>query len=89
LRVIRDGVENWLCAICIDAHVPMPGFVDFVRAFGRGRGEITGCPNCGTTEEEVTATGLVGCPLCFEALPDRIWKPFGVERGRWTGKNGW
>jgi protein-arginine kinase activator protein McsA len=38
------------------------------------------CPNCGWTENRLVETGMLGCPLCYEAFSDRVWKQFGIER---------
>jgi len=73
----------------LDRMVPLPGFSGFLGAFRRGRGPADKCPNCGTTAKDVETTGMAGCPLCYEALPDGVWKEFGVTKGSWAGSPGW
>ena len=29
-------------------------------------------------------SGMVGCPLCYEALDDAVWRHFGITRGNWN-----
>jgi protein-arginine kinase activator protein McsA len=38
------------------------------------------CPNCGWTENRLIETGMLGCPLCYEAFGDPVWHQFGIER---------
>ncbi|HWD41947.1 MAG TPA: hypothetical protein VG944_24110 [Fimbriimonas sp.] len=64
-----------LCDSCLEEVVGLTGFVSLTKSFRRSRKPTDECPYCGTTAGKAIQTGLAGCPLCFEALPD-VWKKF-------------
>jgi protein-arginine kinase activator protein McsA len=70
----RAGVETWLCAHCTESRAGISGLTSLIQAFNRPRQKSGQCPYCGTTETTLEETGLVGCPLCYEALRDQISK---------------
>lgn len=35
------------------------------------------CPACGYSVHELVATGLLGCPACYELFADVIWRQIG------------
>lgn len=84
LFVTQDGVQSWLCDSCLGPLLPFRSFSTFASEFQRGVPDTARCPYCGTTKEDVQSTGLVGCPLCYDALPGTLWKEFGIARGKWT-----
>ena len=62
----------------------MRGFGLFATGFQRGRTSDAPCPHCKTTAAEVRRTGLAGCPLCYDAFPEKLWNEFGVTPGSWS-----
>lgn len=42
--------------------------------------QVDHCPFCGTTVSDVEVTGLAGCPLCYVALPDKLWYSRGLRQ---------
>jgi len=47
-------------------HLLEPGRLDGVfEALLGHRPHGDRCPHCGTTQAEIEASGLVGCPLCY------------------------
>ena len=84
----QDGVQSSLCASCATLRAGFYGAAEFLQAFVRTKASRQACPNCGTRAEEVESSGLVGCPLCYEALQPTIMSTFGLQRGSWRSDNG-
>ena len=67
--VVRDGNgEMAVCAACVDRAFPRTKLGAMRRHFHRDRSSSGQCPYCGWTQEQLDRRGLVGCPLCYEAL---------------------
>jgi hypothetical protein len=64
----EDGSRSPICSACLDRLTPGMRLGNLRRQFIRDRKAGGACPNCGWTSEEIVKTGLVGCPLCYEAL---------------------
>ena len=64
---------------CADCAREITAMSDLLPLMLHRRVKVTTCPFCGTTAAEVKSTGLVGCPLCYEALPEHLWGPFGLK----------
>ncbi len=41
------------------------------------RVEIQRCPACGFSVHELVATGLLGCPACYDSLADTVRRQLG------------
>jgi len=72
----RNARED-LCDQCLDAVVDIPFFSEFREALLRRPHQTGACPHCGTTRDQVTDTGLAGCPLCYVSLGD-VWENLGI-----------
>ncbi len=68
LNLREDGSNSPICTACLDRLMPAMRLGSLRKQFLRDREERGFCPYCGWTTEQVQETGLVGCPLCYEAL---------------------
>jgi protein-arginine kinase activator protein McsA len=80
LAITEGGVTRELCAACAETRAGVPALGGLARALRRPRRRDGRCPHCGTTAEQATATGLVGCPLCYEALQETLIREVGLHR---------
>ena len=64
----EDGAATPICAQCLDRITPGMRLGNLRKQFLRDRKVGAPCPHCGWTNEQLTQTGMVGCPLCYEAL---------------------
>jgi protein-arginine kinase activator protein McsA len=62
----------------LDRSYPDSRLGSLTRAFQRPR-EPGKCPYCGWTAAKAKDLGLVGCPLCYEALEASLWPEFGIH----------
>jgi protein-arginine kinase activator protein McsA len=53
------------------------GIAKLKYALKRPRNLNQECPFCHTKSEAALASGLAGCPLCYEAFPE-VWKKLGI-----------
>ena len=76
-----------LCPACYRALYPEKGAA-FSSLMGGGGGGNSACPVCGTTIEEFSRTGLVGCAGCYEAFRTQLLSSLrGIQRDLYhTGK---
>lgn len=70
LQVEGLGTGQVLCARCLDARLDQPGFSGFMQAFITPQIKRETCPFCATTVSMVRDSGLMGCPICYEAFPE-------------------
>ncbi len=69
-----EGDTARLCARCLDRRYPHLLLGSLCRSLRPEAPRAEGpCPHCGTTLDEAKSTGLVGCPLCYEALSPGLW----------------
>lgn len=69
--------EKNLCAQCankLGANSFMPFSLGdvFPSTFSSLRPGARACPVCGTTLHDISRTGLLGCPSCYEQLKDSV-----------------
>lgn len=76
LVVDHEGVRSRLCVDCASLRSSVARIAPMF-ALPRRRDGI--CPYCGSTMAEIKATGLAGCPLCYEVGPDAMWTEFGMK----------
>lgn len=74
----EDGSTSVVCGICLDKRYPELRLGTLTRPLQRTR-TFGICPHCGWTTERAKKNGLVGCPLCYEALDPAIWPDFGIH----------
>jgi protein-arginine kinase activator protein McsA len=74
---VAEGNESVaLCTTCINKRWPRLRIGDLSDGLRRPKAGQGQCPYCGTTDKQALDTGLVGCPLCYEALSNTIWQEF-------------
>lgn len=67
--ILTEGPDRIaLCVACVDRKFPELRLGSFKKQFMRPRKTDGACPNCGWTQQKLSETGLLGCPLCYEAL---------------------
>ncbi len=77
VRIDSDLESGFFCDACADAMLGHHGLITLRQALRRPRSQTGECPFCHTKEQEALASGLAGCPLCYEAFPE-VWKKLGV-----------
>ncbi|HEY3782347.1 MAG TPA: hypothetical protein VGL56_14790 [Fimbriimonadaceae bacterium] len=66
--VKEHGLEVFVCVTCLDRLYPDMRLGSLRKEMIRPRKADGKCPNCGWTAEQLNKTGLLGCPLCYEAI---------------------
>jgi protein-arginine kinase activator protein McsA len=69
LSVRRTDAELDLCRECFRKS-PDGGVLRILDGMRRPAARAGQCPHCGWTKAKLDAAGLVGCPLCYEAIPE-------------------
>lgn len=80
----RFQVQEPICADCMARQVPGIPLRELSSNLVSNKPNRICCPMCGTTSDKAIDDGLVGCPLCYEALDDTVWRHFGITPGSWT-----
>ncbi len=76
----RDGRRNEMmpiCAACAE-KLQYTDWSDLLEYFLNTSRQTVTCPLCGTTADEISKTGLVGCSQCYVVF-DRMLRP-SIER---------
>lgn len=76
LTITEGGEAVSLCPDCLDKRWPALRLGELTQSLRRPTTQGK-CPFCGTTDKQALDTGLVGCPLCYEALSARVWQELG------------
>lgn len=84
-RVDVAGDQARLCRSCLDKRYPELMLGTLAEALVMRKVSNGVCPNCGWTEAQLNNTGMLGCPLCYEAFSEDVWPRFGIERN----ESGW
>ena len=82
--VSKYQVDAALCPECLSVQVPGIPFHELTSSLLANKPAGSCCPICGTDASKACDQGLVGCPLCYEVFPDRVWRQFGITRGNWS-----
>jgi hypothetical protein len=72
-------VTEQLCLRCLEIRVRRPGFGEFVSEFRHPKRNADRCPYCLRTVATIEETGLVGCALCYEVVPEAVLVRFGAR----------
>lgn len=79
--VLIDSAGAAFCGPCADRrHLPL-SLGSLATALWRPTKSSQICPHCGCTDATARETDHVGCPLCYEALPDALAGHFGIRNG--------
>ncbi|HRK22679.1 MAG TPA: hypothetical protein PLX06_12760 [Fimbriimonadaceae bacterium] len=68
------------CESCIRRTAEAP-IAELLQAFRRPKAPKGVCPHCGWTDAKLEQTGMLGCPLCYEALDGQILAGFVPNAG--------
>ena len=79
-RVAREDGTECYCDSCFK-RTPEGEWKPLLDSFARPLAPAGKCPHCGWTVERLEQTGLVGCPLCYEALDRGILAGFAPKPG--------
>lgn len=80
MRLVDSHDQAHLCRLCLDRQAPTLRMGTFAIALTSATAQPTEtCPHCGWTRAEAEEKGLVGCPLCYEALGAGLWDHFGLS----------
>ena len=83
-KVEEAGEQVRLCRSCLDKQFPSMRLGLLTEALIAPKVRNGTCPNCGWTESRLNETGLLGCPLCYEAFGDHVWSKYGIERNEFA-----
>ena len=80
MRLVESHDQAHLCRLCLDRQAPALRLGTLAAALTAysPKADRQSCPYCGWTAEEAVEKGLVGCPLCYEALDPALWPHFGL-----------
>ncbi|MBI1757191.1 MAG: hypothetical protein HYR64_08815 [Fimbriimonas ginsengisoli] len=73
LRSVRSGEESWLCPRCADRLAVVFPIGSFLASLPEPERPPSACPGCGMPQGEWRRTGLVGCPVCYEAFREELF----------------
>ncbi len=73
-----------ICNECLLRQLPDIPITELATNLLSNKPNRRGCPFCGTNSAQAIEDGLVGCPLCYEALENSVWRHFGITPGSWT-----
>ncbi len=80
----RFNTDEAICSECLRLQLPNLPLLALTENLTSNKATVNRCPNCGTLAEDAKASGLVGCPLCYEVMDDAAWRHFGITRGSWS-----
>jgi protein-arginine kinase activator protein McsA len=67
-----------LCPICLDRRLPKLRLGSLLSSMHPDKKRLDACPYCGCTLAVAEASGLFGCPLCYDVFEESLGKAFGV-----------
>ncbi|MFQ3586227.1 MAG: hypothetical protein SNJ74_06760 [Fimbriimonadaceae bacterium] len=74
--VLRDGDRAEMSARAFVRLYPELRVLTFLKSALADVSKAQRCPACGWTAAKIEETGLVGCPLCYEAVDSPLLDRF-------------